>query len=195
MEKPIEDWTLEEAIKAEKEWETGAKPKAAEKAFVRYEGMGADRELAFLLADNVRGPLSRWIGAQELKELHTEYQKGHKEAILEAVFTCALNSFPLPGWLETAFLKAYRNVRQYRAKSWDDVFGKAHKKGTQLAAKRQEREKSLSVYHRILSIKRAEPSTAIAEELFERVGRETGLGGATVMKEYYYGWKHKLKTE
>lgn len=195
MKKPIEDWTFDEAVKAEEEWEVISKPAAAGKAFIRYEQMGADRELAFLLSDNVRGPLFRWIGVQELRELGAAYEKGHKEAILEAVFTCALNSIPLPEWLETAFLKAYRNVRQYRAKSWDDVFGKAHKKGTQLATKRQEREKSLSVYHRIRAIKRAEPSTPIDDALFERVAGEFHIGSSTMMKEYYYAWKHKLKTK
>ncbi len=41
-----------------------------------------------------------------------------------------------------SFLAAYRKVRQYKAKSWDDVFGNPHPKGAHLGARRQKRKKS-----------------------------------------------------
>jgi hypothetical protein len=181
MPKPIEEWTFEDAIRAQDKWDASDRQNSID------EGRS--------LTDNVRGPLFQWIGAQELKELRAAYNQGRKEAILEVVYTCSLNSLPLPEWFEIAFIKAYRQVKQYRAKSWDDVFGKAHKKGTHLATKRQERTKSLAVYRRVREIKQAEPLTPTDERLFDRVGRETGLGGATVMSEYYYSWKNKLETK
>jgi len=91
-----------------------------------------------------------------------------------------------------SFLKAYRKVRQYRAKSWDDVFGRPHKKGTHLDAKEQERKKSLPAYNRIKEIKRNDPSIPIDEDLFAIVGKEFGRS-KTLIAEYYYKWKNKLE--
>lgn len=139
-----------------------------------------------------KGPLFRWLALQELAETHKLYKSGQEEAIMEALYICTFNSLPVPLWLEMAFLNAYRKVRQYRAKSWDEVFGKPHRKGTHLATKRQEREKSLLVYYRIREIKESEPQTPIDGSLFERVGRELALGGKTLIEEYYYKWKNKL---
>jgi len=85
-----------------------------------------------------------------------------------------------------AFLSSYRQVRHYRAKSWDDVFGQPHPKGIHLKTKRQEREKPHSVYRIIEQIKKEDPSTAIDGALFERVGKELGIGGKTLTENYYY---------
>jgi len=92
----------------------------------------------------------------------------------------------LPRWCEYGFLGAYRKIRHYRAKSWDTVFGVPHKKHTNLDAKRKEREKSYLVYRRIEEIKKQEPSTATDWELFERVGKDFGIGASTLTEGYYY---------
>jgi hypothetical protein len=138
-----------------------------------------------------RGPFFRWEGAQELKELHELYKNGKRQMIIEALFVCALNSLPLPRWCEMAFLKSYREVRQYKAKSWDDVFGRPHPKKAHLGAKRQEREKSYLVYNRIRQIKKNDPSVAIDGHLFKTVGAELGIGGKTLTEEYYYKEKNR----
>ena len=164
-----------------------------------------------------RGPLFRWIGAQELKELYNAYKSGEPAAIIEALYVCTLNSLPIPRWCEMAYLAAYRKVRQYKAKSWDDVFGQPHPKGVHLDRKQMEREKSFSVYRRIKEvndgnlfgnkekelvdgnqvrhsngrIKWHNPS-AIGEELFKRVGKEFNVG-KTLAEEYFYKWKNKLE--
>jgi hypothetical protein len=104
-----------------------------------------------------------------------------------------LNDLPIPAWLTLAYLQAFRDIYQYRAKSWDDVFGKPHPKGTHLDAKRQEWEKSILVYHRVKEILRNEPGTPIDGYLFERVGREFGIGGKTLTEKYYYSWKNELE--
>lgn len=139
-----------------------------------------------------RGPFFRWLGAQELKELYNVYQAGNIHAVVEALFLCSMNSLPIPRWCEMAYLKAYRRVRHYKDKSWDDVFGLPHKKGTHLATKRQERENGLKVYFRIVEIKKNDPSVPIDGNLFEMVGREFGIGGKTLTEEYYYKWKNRI---
>ena len=133
-----------------------------------------------------RGPFHRWHGAQELKDIYELHKAGHKEALIEAIYLCSINSLPLPRWCEYGFLGAYRKVRHYRAKSWDAVFGTPHKKGMHLETKRQEREKRHLVYRRIEEIKKQEPSTATDWKLFERVGREFGIGASTLTEEWYY---------
>lgn len=160
-------WSLEDAIKAQDEWST-------------------------LYGPNVqgRGPICRWMGAQELKELHELYRTKNSAAIIEALFVCSLNSLPIPRWCEMAFLASYRKVRHYKAKSWDDVFGPPHPKGTHLKTKRQEREFGWKVYHRIQQVKKDDPSIPIDGWLFEKIGKEFGIGGKTLTEEYYYKWKN-----
>jgi len=159
-------WTFEDAIEAQAEFE--------------HDGKG-------------RGPLFRWLAAQDLKELHTLYFTGDTTALMDALFSCSLNSLPLPRWLEMAFLAAYRKVRHYKAKSWDDVFGRPHPKGTHLRTKDQERKYALRVFFRIEQIRRDEPHTAIDGAIFERVGKEFGIGGKTLTEEYYYKIKNNYK--
>lgn len=156
-------WSLEDAIKAQHEWSA-------------------------IYGPNVvgRGPICRWMGAQELKELHELYRTKNSAAIIEALFVCSLNSLPIPRWCEMAFLASYRKVRHYKAKSWDDVFGLPHPKGTHLGTKRQEREKGWMVYEEIEKIRQDDPSIPIDGFLFESVGRKLGIGGKTLTEEYYY---------
>lgn len=134
----------------------------------------------------------KWIDAQYFKDLEKEYKKSkNKRIILEAVDVCALNDFDLPEWLKQAFRMAYNEVRAYRAGRWSEVFGPAHTKGAHLPAKREAREKNHLVYLRIREILNAEPETPIDGHLFERVGRELGIGGKTKVSEIYY----KIKKE
>ncbi len=133
-----------------------------------------------------RGPFERWTGAQELRELYDIFLKGKKGAIIEALYICSLNSLPLPYWCELAFLDAYRDVRQYRSKSWDDVFGVPHEKGTHLDTKKEQREKRFLVYKRIEEIKEQNPGIPIDGHLFETVGRELGIGSKTKIETMYY---------
>ena len=142
--------------------------------------------------ENGRGPLFRWLGAADLKELCELYRKGNKAALIKALEVCALNSLPLPRWCEMAYLSAYREICQYEARSWDDVFGRPHPKGTHLETKREIFLKSDSVYDRINEILKTEPNIPIDKYLFERVGCEFGIGGATKISEIYYKIKKEL---
>ncbi len=145
-----------------------------------------------------RGPFHRWIGAQALKEIHKQYRtRQNPDAVIEALYECAYYSLPIPSWCERAYISAYRNIRQYKAKSWDDVFGKPHPKGTHIATKRQEREMTWRVYSEIQKIKRESPSTPIDGFLFDHIGRKLGIGGKTLTEAYYYEIKklHPVTTE
>ncbi len=142
-------------------------------------------------SDGKRSPMERWVAAQELRVWRKQYQKGEKKAITEGLYLCALNDIPLPKWLAFSYLAAFRKVIFFKAKSWDDVFGRPHPKGTQLLAKRDKREKMFSLYNRIHEIKQRSPDTPIDESLFEKVGKEFGLG-KSLTNEYYYEAKNRL---
>lgn len=139
----------------------------------------------------VKGHWHRWAGAQELKKVCESYQtKKDPQTILEAIYLCAFYSLPIPRWCQTAYKEAYRKVRECKAKSWDDVFGRPHHKGTHLGTQRQWHEKGHLVYRRIQQIKKNDPSTPIDGSLFESVGKELGIGGKTLTEGYYYKWKN-----
>lgn len=163
-------WSFDDALKMQEKWET------------RY-------------APNIqaRGPFFRWMGAQELKELHDIYKAGNDGAIIEALFVCSLNSLPIPRWCEMAYLKAYRKVRQFRAGSWDDVFGRPNKEGSHLAAKKDEREKGFKVYLRVREIKRKRNPPPIDENFFAEIGKEFGISGSLANK-YYYSWRKRINS-
>jgi hypothetical protein len=161
-------WSFDEAWSAQEAWETKHDP----------EAYG-------------RGPLYRWLGADELKVLYGYHKEGKMWAVLEAFYVCCLNSLPIPRWCEFAYLASYRKVREYRAKSWDDVFGKPHPKGTHLATKKQERENRWKVYRLVEQIKRDDPKTPIDGCLFERIGKQLGIGGKTLTEQYYYYEKNR----
>ncbi|WP_408997958.1 hypothetical protein ACJ77P_08190 [Syntrophus buswellii] len=186
--KQLYGWTFDEAWEAHEAWEAENGTPFDDRIDDLKAGKITSKKL-------VRGPFFRWQGAQELVELYEVYRAGNRSAIIDALYVCSLNSLPIPYWCEMAFLSSYRQVTQFRAKSWDDVFGRPHKKGTHLATKRQDREKSLSVYYRIKEIKRADPSIPIDGFLFEKVGKEFGIGGKTLTEEYYYKWKNKLNSK
>jgi hypothetical protein len=135
-------------------------------------------------------PFSRWQAAQELMELYDSHKKGDKGAILKALHVCFIHRLQIPRWCETAYVNAYRKVNFFQAKTWQDVFGNPHKKGTHIATKKQEKEMSFRVYDRIGQIKKDDPSVPIDGWLFEKVGREFAIGGKTLTEEYYYKWKN-----
>lgn len=147
---------------------------------------------------DVRPVIAQWTDAHYFKELEKEYQKSKNKAIiLEAVYICSLNGFELPEWLQIAYINAYRKIKHYKAKSWDEVFGRARPKGIHLGTKRELWLKKCQVYNRINEIIKTEPDTPIDERLFERVGgpKELAIGGSTKIAEIYYEMKRYFETK
>ncbi len=140
----------------------------------------------------LEGPLYQRIARKNLEELYDSYQAGDKQAVLEAFNGCFIHSIPLPRWCKMAFLSACEEVYTYKAKTWDDVFGRPHPKGTHLGAKREEREMCLLVCNRIRQIKKDNSSIPIDGHLFETVGKEFGIGGKTKTEEWYYKQKNQI---
>lgn len=166
--KTLYSWTLEDAMQAQEEWAKGEHSPEA------------------------RGPIFRWSDAQWLKKAGEYFlETGDKAAILEALSICSLSDLPIPKWCAKAYLKAYRSVRQYRAKSWDDAFGRPHPKNTKIGAKRDEREKEFILYDRVEEMKKKNPKTD-KKTILERTGKELCIG-EKLAEKYYYQVRARIK--
>jgi hypothetical protein len=163
-----------------------------QKIFIETWGAQRRWESSHKSSQCFEGPLYQRLAKINLEELYNNYQAGDKQALLEAMHLCMGHAIPLPLWCKTAFSSACREVYDYKAKSWDDVFGHPHPKGMHLGAKREEREKYLQVCQRILQIKKDDPSRAIDGDLFETVGKEFGIGGKTKTEKWYYTYKDEV---
>lgn len=183
-------WSIEDAIRAQGEWEKTDRQAVAagDSEWTAQVGLGEEENPSV-----AKGPLFRWDDAQWLKTLGDHFMAtGDKDAILKALAVCALNDLPIPRWCSIAYLKAYRNVRQYRAKSWDDAFGQPHPKNAKIENRRDKREKEFLVYDRVREIKRESPNTPIDRNLFEDVGKEFCISGG-LADQYYCGVVARLK--
>jgi hypothetical protein len=178
-------------------------------AMSREEAEAAEKDWKYD-ASNPRAwnPQFKWLVTQRLKDLYQAHRNGEVRAVLDTLHYCLANSLPIPQWCAKAYVEAYEPVRRYEARTWDDVFGPMHKKGTHLYAKQQEEEKSYEIYCRIEQLHQYDPKrwkdwhgpegwkkvqgispgAPIDATLFERVGKEFGVG-KTVAEEYYYKWK------
>ncbi|MBU1568803.1 MAG: hypothetical protein KJ630_24655 [Proteobacteria bacterium] len=136
-----------------------------------------------------RGPAFQWDAAIKLKDLADNYiSTGDKARILEALFICNMNQMSVPRWCCFAFIDAYREVWFKAKTSWDDVFGKPHKKGTHSNDIRKTRNDALKVYYRIQELNK-NVGLPVDENMFDRVGRELGVGAKTKTATLYYGAK------
>jgi hypothetical protein len=170
-------WDIKEALRAQKEWENNNVDKKDNGVFF-----------------NLTGPLHRFLAVSGLKELYEDWSITRDEsALLEAIFYCAMYSLPLPAWCAKSFFIKFLKVKNYKAKSWDEVFGYPHKKSTNLCSKRKRLEKAYKVYQKIKKIKKENPSIPIDSQLFDQVGLEFNLG-KTLTEKYYYFLKNNPDT-
>jgi hypothetical protein len=130
---------------------------------------------------------------QDFEKIMAQYQEayenGNKGVILYAILDCVERDQLLPVWLKKAFFDAFWSVQDWEVRSWDDVFGKPHPKGTNLEATRNRILYPSKVYQRIEELREAGQAVGVA--LFEKVGRELGIGGKTLTEQFYYQEKRR----
>ena len=129
-----------------------------------------------------------YINQGFLNGCKAEYEAGNQWALMQAIRVCASDDVPMPNWVATAYVKCFEACRIGEAKSWDDVFGKPHPKGSNLSAILKRHKNQWPLVNRIRELKAADPTLALDEGLFEKVGKEFGLG-KTLASEYYYDAK------
>ena len=156
------DWTLEQA-------------QSAQRSFQAEGG-------AF---NDPTGPLYRWFALRTLEELRVRHEQGNAYALMLAIRKCANHDLVMPSWVSAGYIRAFDTVHNYRAKSWDEVFGSPLPKNAQLAALRKRRTKSIHVWNEVNE--RHQKGAPIDDLLFASVGKKLGLG-VTLTKEYYAEW-------
>jgi hypothetical protein len=126
---------------------------------------------------------NRWMN-QFLDDFRRRESEGDDKAVLDALALCLEFDLIVPEWLARTFFARYEKVRDFEAGSWDEVFGRPHKKGIHLERAKRKIELCMPVLERVKEIVENE-SVAIGAGLFERVGREFGIS-KTVCEELYY---------
>jgi hypothetical protein len=102
--------------------------------------------------------------------------------VLSAINICFHSETAVPGWVQAEFTNACTNVRIGLFKSWDEVFGRPHKKGAQLGAVRRKRPLRIPILNRVEE--RHAAGEPISKDLFDSVGAELGIGGTLVSEIY-----------
>jgi hypothetical protein len=118
----------------------------------------------------------------DLDKLKRDFDAGDKGAVISAIEVCFRNESPVPGWAQNEFINVCGDIHFGRSKSWDEVFGRPHKKGAQLGAMRRKKRLGLPVLVRVRE--RHAGGEPIGKDLFDSVGEELGIGGTLVSEIY-----------
>jgi hypothetical protein len=125
-----------------------------------------------------------------LKILQEKFDHSNKSALLYAIYYCCLMKRPLPEWLRRAFLGAYESATGYEIKSWDDAFDRPHPKGAHVTKKKRYFDSRDIIMQRVQELRSEMP---LDKNLFEKIGKELGIGGGTTVSEIYYEECRRLK--
>ena len=119
------------------------------------------------------------------------FKAGGKWALLYAVHQCLLLKRPLPEWLRLSFLDAYDSGTGYEIKSWDDAFGRPHPKSTHVNRRKRHLKVHLEIMHRVEKARSGK--IPVDRKLFEKIGKDLGIGGSTTVSDIYYKQRRQLK--
>ncbi|MBC3864357.1 hypothetical protein H8K32_19860 [Undibacterium jejuense] len=137
-------------------------------------------------------PSAQWYAIREIEALETRFKAGDKFSLLEAIYTCAVRSIPLPDWVERSYIASYRKILKFEAKSLDAAFDIEWKKNINLAAKRKRRKTAHHIYTEIK--KMSANGRSVTDELFDEVGAKFNIG-RTLAKEYYAYMTERLEKD
>jgi hypothetical protein len=128
--------------------------------------------------------------AEVLNLLREIFEAGGKWALLDAIYYCCLLKRPsLPEWLQHAFLEAHDAKTAYQIKTWNDSFGQPHPKGTHVDKEKRHFESRHAIVQRVEELQSEMP---VDKELFEKIGKDLGIGGGTTVSKIYYEERRRL---
>ncbi|WP_146014047.1 hypothetical protein [Trinickia dabaoshanensis] len=141
---------------------------------------------------------AQWVQLRNIKRLESHFVAGDTQALMLAIALIMQHRLEPPEWVATAYLRAYDDVQNGDANTWDDALGHPFPKGRQPAAFRKERDLVFTVWLAILESQKSDAPPPIDDLLFERIAEqikcETGvkkLSGSAV-KLYYRMAKRTL---
>ena len=129
-------------------------------------------------------PHWQWSTMRKLEECRAAFEGGSKRELIYALRICASGQVPMPKWLAEAYTAATDPVMNYRAKTWDDVFGPLHPKGSHPNRLARDLEIAPNLMMRALRMRAESPSAPIDDYFFEQLGQHFGIG-RTKAKELY----------
>jgi hypothetical protein len=112
-------------------------------------------------------------------------------ALAHAIAICANLGVALPKWAAGVYIASYKNLLNYHSPSWESIFGPPTPKGQQLDKLRKRHLNSFRVAYEIQ--RRHRDGAPIDDQMFAEVGRELGIGGATLVKDYYADEKRAME--
>lgn len=112
------------------------------------------------------------------------YDMGSKSAVLDCINSCFIKKKTVPEWCQLAFIDAMQAVYSYKVGCWGDLFGRMHPKYTNLESKRSIYSERMAVHEAVENAKANGES--VNRTLFEKVGRQLGIGSKTKVEGHYY---------
>ncbi|MCR6651805.1 MAG: hypothetical protein NVV73_10100 [Cellvibrionaceae bacterium] len=134
-------------------------------------------------------PYERWVAWLMLGVYERCYERGEKEAVLEAVRTCAKHGLPMPNWLATETINNLKKWANYEVKTLDEAFGVQRKKGIHINAERKKWRLEINVPIRVAAYQKE--GRSVDQDLFDEVGKELGVSGSSARDAYYNSFFYK----
>ncbi|MDO8908747.1 MAG: hypothetical protein Q7W55_09650 [Pseudohongiella sp.] len=120
--------------------------------------------------------------ASEEFNFRQAHDAGNESAVLYAVALAAITGKKIPKWAAETFVENFFCVRDYQAKSWDDVFGKPHPPRTNFKAIQKWKKLASPVFWRIEELRN---QGIPIDQAFEKVASEKLISSSTA-RDYYY---------
>src|SRR5437763_6458009 len=123
----------------------------------------------------------------ECDQNRKNYEAGNKTALFRVLMQCAFFRRPMPEWASHVFVVMHRAAVAGEIRSWDDVFGRPWQQEQPRAQQRGVRTQSrkYQVWIRVRDLHEGEGKPPIDNALFERVGRQLGIGNKSTVAALY----------
>lgn len=124
------------------------------------------------------------------RELRSAYEAGNKNALWKMIVGCALSKSLIPEWAASILEGADGYVASGELNSWNKLFGKPRLQSRNVI---RGRHRTLEVWERIMELHHLH-GAPINNDLFDRVGKELGIGARETVRKLYKSAKEKFST-
>jgi len=118
------------------------------------------------------------------RELRSAYEAGNKNALWKMIVVCAISKSPIPEWAASTLEGADDYVAWGELNSWNELFGKPRLKSRSVL-------RGWHLRHEVwASI--VDSGVPINDDLFDRVGKELGIGARETVRKLYKAVKQEF---